>query len=99
MSIFFTSYDVTVETPTLCSIISSASFSPSIKIILLSILYKTTTFPTEAIAKQTVSKHGRRITLSEASKIADQMQDRIDAAYQQELESEAQLTVVWEQGE
>jgi len=59
----------------------------------------TTTFPTKAIAGQTSAKHGRRISLVEACKIADQMQDRIDAAYRQQLESEAQLTAVWEQGE
>ena len=56
----------------------------------------TTTFPIRMASVQTVPKRGRRISLAEACRMADALQDRIDAEYEEELKRDARVGAVWE---
>jgi len=57
----------------------------------------TTTFPTAVAVRQIASKHGRRISLAEARRIAQDLQRRIDAEYEELLERDAATAAVWEE--
>lgn len=59
----------------------------------------TTTFPTKVAVRQTAARYGKRISLAEACRRADELQDHIDAQYRHELEHDAQIGAVWEDAE
>jgi hypothetical protein len=57
---------------------------------------RTTTSPTKMEFYQKVERVGKRISLKEACRMADELQARIDAEYDKELERDAKIRAVWE---
>jgi hypothetical protein len=57
---------------------------------------RTTTSPTQMEFSREAERVGKRISLKEACRMADELQARIDAEYDKELERDAKIRAVWE---
>jgi len=56
--------------------------------------------PTNSVIIQQLEHHQKRtVSLSEARQIARELQSRIDTHYQSLLESDAEITAIWEENE
>lgn len=63
-------------------------------------LAHTVTPPTNSVIIEQIEPEAKRsISLSEACRMARELQNRIDADYQRLLESDAQVSAVWEEKE
>lgn len=63
-------------------------------------LAHTVTPPTNSVIIEQIEPEAKRsISLSEACRMAQEFNERIDAAYEELLESEASVAAVWEEGE
>jgi hypothetical protein len=57
---------------------------------------RTTTSPTKMEFSQKAERVGKCISLTEACRMADELQTRIDTEYEKELERDAKIRAVWE---
>jgi hypothetical protein len=57
---------------------------------------RTTTSPTKMDLYQKTERVGKRISLIEACRMADELQARIDTEYKKDFERDAKIRAVWE---